>query len=91
MRNVVRNWSDIPKYQNFYMTTKILTFLFFLGFVCSCDSTQNKHTFENKSQEKFDNLLKETREKEYSQPNDIQKKEFLANFDSSLNHFILLI
>lgn len=70
------------------MTTKFVAALLFLVFVCSCDSTQNKYAFQNKTQEKFDNLLKATREKEYSQSNDIQKKEFLANFDTSLIHFI---
>lgn len=77
-----------PKNQTFYMSTKIFITLFLLALFSNCDKTQSKHAFQNKTQEKFDNFLKAAREQEFSQSNDIQKKEFLANFDASLSHFI---
>jgi len=70
------------------MTTKLVAVLFSLAFMFGCDNIQNKYAFQNKTQEKFDNLLKQTREKEYAQSNDIQKKEFFANFDAALNRFL---
>lgn len=70
------------------MATRTLTVLFFLAVVVGCNNVQSGHTFQNKTQERFDNFLKGMREKEYASSNDIQKKEYSANFDAALNRFL---
>ena len=84
--NVVRNLAT-TKISKKHMT-RLLTVLLFLVIVSSCNDVQRGHTFQNKTQERFDGFLKGMREKEYSASNDIQKKEYFTNFDAALNRFL---
>nr|WP_288837041.1 hypothetical protein [uncultured Flavobacterium sp.] len=69
------------------MTARFLTVLFF-AIVSSCRNFQIENSFQNKTQERFDNFLKGMKEKEYSASNDIQKMEYFRNFDTSLSRFL---
>lgn len=69
------------------MKTKIILLILSVLFFVSCEP-QRKNNFENQQQESFDNFLKSKKELEYSQSNDIQKKEFNNNFEIELANYL---
>lgn len=69
------------------MKTKIILLLFSVLIIVSCEP-QRKRSFANQQQESFDNFLKSKKELEYSQSNEIQKKEFNKKFEIELANYL---